>query len=338
MSNYKCNSVGIIGAGIQGVCIGLQLIKKGIPVTIFDKKDPGSMSSYGNAGHFSPYAVVQLNRPDVIYDTFNNNFILKYLINIFLNYENKMKQCIQNADGIVSISEKVMTWALSRSGRNREKPNHISNLSSVNLSEISFQNHGVEKKFNDIGVFNDETVTRIIFVGTLLNYKPFIQLIKNNSNILKKHNIQIVICGTGQLEDYLQKNTFDNIVYAGYINLFEYAYLCRISHYGIAPFLSRWDLSVNIPNKVGEYLSGGLSLISTKHSELNKILGPYGIHHEFDIEMPEEHKRILEFAIHNKENLANAKINSMKAYKKYFAADNTYGELSEFVINQLKKQ
>ena len=57
-----------MGAGIQGVCIGLQLIKKGIPVTIFDKSDPGSMSSYGNAGHFSPYAVVQLNRPDVIYD------------------------------------------------------------------------------------------------------------------------------------------------------------------------------------------------------------------------------------------------------------------------------
>ena len=68
MSNYKCNSVGIIGAGIQGVCIGLQLIKKGIPATIFDKNDPGSMSSYGNAGHFSPYAVIQLNRPDVIYD------------------------------------------------------------------------------------------------------------------------------------------------------------------------------------------------------------------------------------------------------------------------------
>ena len=66
--NYKCDSVGIVGAGIQGVCIGLQLAKKKIPVTIFDKHDPGSMSSYGNAGHFSPYAVVQLNRPDVIFD------------------------------------------------------------------------------------------------------------------------------------------------------------------------------------------------------------------------------------------------------------------------------
>ena len=68
MSNYKCKSVGVVGAGIQGVCIGLQLIKKGVPVTIFDKNDPGKMTSYGNAGHFSPYAVVQLNRPDVIYD------------------------------------------------------------------------------------------------------------------------------------------------------------------------------------------------------------------------------------------------------------------------------
>ncbi len=68
MKDYKCRSVGIIGSGIQGVCIGLQLIKKGIPVSIFDKNDPGKMTSYGNAGHFSPYAILQLNRPDVLYD------------------------------------------------------------------------------------------------------------------------------------------------------------------------------------------------------------------------------------------------------------------------------
>ena len=72
MENYKCKSVGIVGSGIQGVCTGLQLIKKGIPVTIFDRQDPLSLeykpASYGNAGHFSPYASVPLNRPDVIAD------------------------------------------------------------------------------------------------------------------------------------------------------------------------------------------------------------------------------------------------------------------------------
>ena len=68
MSDKTCSSVGIVGAGIQGVCTGLQLLKKNIPTTIFDQNNPGSMASYGNAGHFSPYAVVQLNRPDILYD------------------------------------------------------------------------------------------------------------------------------------------------------------------------------------------------------------------------------------------------------------------------------
>ena len=68
MSDKTCSSVGVVGAGIQGVCTGLQLLKKNIPTTIFDQNDPGSMASYGNAGHFSPYAVIQLNRPDILYD------------------------------------------------------------------------------------------------------------------------------------------------------------------------------------------------------------------------------------------------------------------------------
>ena len=51
--------IGIIGAGIQGVCTGLFLQKKGFSVTLFDREDPGSAAaSYGNAGHFSPYASV----------------------------------------------------------------------------------------------------------------------------------------------------------------------------------------------------------------------------------------------------------------------------------------
>ena len=66
MSNYICKSAGIVGAGIQGICTGLQLLKKDIPVTIFDKNDPAKMASYGNAGHFSPYAVLQFNRPDIL--------------------------------------------------------------------------------------------------------------------------------------------------------------------------------------------------------------------------------------------------------------------------------
>ena len=61
--------VGIIGAGIQGVCNALFLQKKGFHVTLFDREEPGSQTaSYGNAGHFSPYASVPVNRPDILAD------------------------------------------------------------------------------------------------------------------------------------------------------------------------------------------------------------------------------------------------------------------------------
>tara|TARA_B100000700_G_C14980990_1_gene826385 strand:- start:128 stop:1372 length:1245 start_codon:yes stop_codon:yes gene_type:complete len=64
----KIQKIGVIGAGIQGVCSALFLQKKGYQVTLFDRDEPGNSASYGNAGHFSPYASVPLNRPDVITD------------------------------------------------------------------------------------------------------------------------------------------------------------------------------------------------------------------------------------------------------------------------------
>ena len=61
--------VGIVGAGIQGISNALFLQKKGYEVTIFDRDNPGSpAASYGNAGHFSPYASLSLNRTDVLTD------------------------------------------------------------------------------------------------------------------------------------------------------------------------------------------------------------------------------------------------------------------------------
>ena len=67
MENSK--KIGIIGAGIQGISNALFLQKKGFAVTIFDRDEPGSpAASYGNAGHFSPYASVPINRPDILTD------------------------------------------------------------------------------------------------------------------------------------------------------------------------------------------------------------------------------------------------------------------------------
>ncbi len=60
--------IGVVGAGIQGVCTALFLQKKGYQVILFDRDLPINSASYGNAGHFSPYASVPLNRTDIVSD------------------------------------------------------------------------------------------------------------------------------------------------------------------------------------------------------------------------------------------------------------------------------
>jgi len=85
------SSVGVIGAGIQGICISLCLIKKGFRVTLIDRNDPGKDSaSYGNAGHFSPYASVPINRPDILLDVPSMLINSKGPLSLKWNYVPKM--------------------------------------------------------------------------------------------------------------------------------------------------------------------------------------------------------------------------------------------------------
>lgn len=58
--------IAILGSGIIGLCSGYHLLKKGHAVTFYDRNEPGSGASYGNAGSFSDYGAVPLNQPSII--------------------------------------------------------------------------------------------------------------------------------------------------------------------------------------------------------------------------------------------------------------------------------
>ena len=53
----------IIGAGIVGICTSIELIKKGYSVTLMDPNEPGSQTSYGNAGVITDSSLMIINNP-----------------------------------------------------------------------------------------------------------------------------------------------------------------------------------------------------------------------------------------------------------------------------------
>ena len=53
----------VVGAGIIGVCTGLELRKRGWAVTLIDRLEPGAGCSFGNAGILASQAVVPIALP-----------------------------------------------------------------------------------------------------------------------------------------------------------------------------------------------------------------------------------------------------------------------------------
>ena len=59
-------SVGVVGAGIVGVCTALMLQRRGFKVTIIDSNPPGEGASFGNAGCFNASSIVPMSMPGMV--------------------------------------------------------------------------------------------------------------------------------------------------------------------------------------------------------------------------------------------------------------------------------
>ena len=61
-------NIGVGGAGIIGICTAYFLQKAGFQVTLIDKEEPGTMTSYGHACTFADYASIPVNSPNLFKD------------------------------------------------------------------------------------------------------------------------------------------------------------------------------------------------------------------------------------------------------------------------------
>src|SRR5580692_4639699 len=57
--------VAVLGAGIVGISAGIAARQRGLSVVVIDRREPGSETSYGNAGILSSGSILPLNQPSL---------------------------------------------------------------------------------------------------------------------------------------------------------------------------------------------------------------------------------------------------------------------------------
>jgi len=160
-------NIAVIGAGIVGICSAYFLKKSGFNVTLIDREQPGSMTSFGHACTFADYANVPVNYPGLIWD---------------------IPSMLLKKDGPLAVDFfyilKNLPWAISfLKNCKKEKVNEIAN-SLTNLlkhSQISY-----DEIFQDVNVKEyisyEENLYLFDSKKSYENYE-YANIIRKNNNV-----------------------------------------------------------------------------------------------------------------------------------------------------------
>jgi len=165
------NKIAVIGAGIIGVCTAHFLRKNGHEVILYDQNEPGTQTSYGNAGLFVSHECVTVNSPR----------FLKNLPSMLLNKNGPLV-----IDWLYVLTH--LPWAI-RFLRNctSKRVEHIAKSLS------SFSSHA-ELAYEEI--FNEVDVSKIIVHKEPIYLYETKNLYENDQNVFnlrKKFNVQFDI-------------------------------------------------------------------------------------------------------------------------------------------------
>ena len=190
------SKVAVIGAGIIGVCTAHFLRKNGHQVTLYDQNEPGTQTSFGNAGLFANHECVTVNSPH----------LWKNLPSMLLNKNGPLV-----IDWFYVFTH--LPWAI-RFLRNctSARAEHI----AKSLSAFSCQaGLAYEEIFDDVDVLNNIVHKEPIF---LYESKKLFEQNQYAFNLRKKYDVQFVVINKeeiAKIEPSLEPIYYNGVVLKG---------------------------------------------------------------------------------------------------------------------------
>jgi glycosyltransferase involved in cell wall biosynthesis len=190
----------------------------------------------------------------------------------FFPQENLTRSVFSRATAVSGMTESAMQWALRKAGRRQNQydfwhpftyPNHAAGGPS---SAADFPDP------SEIPPPSSQLI--LCFFGThshRVNLEMFVEAFRR----LQERRIEaaIVLGGKGPVTDALrsQAKGLTNVYFPGWLNAQQINHVMTISDVGVLPYNTP-DFFMNMPNKIADYLHGGLPVLSCTHGEVKSLL------------------------------------------------------------------
>jgi glycosyltransferase involved in cell wall biosynthesis len=216
--------------------------------------------------------------PDIFHMNTTNIFKKKLLQIIFYPSQIKLKYIFSNCTSIVAITNSFLNWAESKTEKSLylkndyfflSNDNHILSEVDRNTAKLFWDNLGITNNKSDFNICLFASFGNVIDLETILKTSEIL----NQTNF----NVRFIICGIGLRYEYYKTitNTNSNIVFPGWVNKFQIVELMQRSHFGILPYKNYFDFKMSIPNKVFEYFSQGLPILTCLRGEVEILINKF---------------------------------------------------------------
>ena len=236
------------------------------------------------------------------------------------------RNVLRNADAIVGITQEFVDWGLRNAGRQAGEFDRPFPLAYFKDPFDPAQLEAAQARWVRLGVRPGERL--VVFFGTVGRQVELATAI-SAARLMKADGVRFVLCGDGDGFDALHTlaSGSDNVLLPGWVDAECIHALMRIASVGIAPYRPLGSFTSSIPNKVAEYLAGGLPIVSTLAGVTGKLLSE----HECGVHVPFEDAHALVDALRalltDEKRRAAMAANALTLFRARFDATRVYGDL-----------
>ena len=251
---------------------------------------------------------------------------------IFYKWFKQTELTFSKCYAIFAVSKGYLSWGISRAKRNLGVNDRVYPLAYPSQTSIKKDDDKIRIFFRQLGVDVGKKV--ILFAGTFGRTYDLSGAITTAKYFRDNgiDNLQFVFCGDGEYKYKWQQQAegYENIIFTGWLEKEHLQYLLSIAYIGLAAYAK--GAPQGIPNKIIEYMSVGLPIISSLQGEAQELLEESKSGFYYDPVRPDSLLACVNKLMDEKSR-DNMSKNSKDVYNKLFRAETLYKEMASHIVS-----
>lgn len=254
---------------------------------------------------------------------------------VLLIWKWMQRAAVRQARAVTGISTEFVAWALrsvNRTAGPLDRPFHL----ALNPVLPPHDAISAAQGFWDVQGIVDNASRVIGCYAGMLSTRYDLNALVDGALALtdeEKDKIRLVLCGTGDLEDTLKAKAAGqpHIILAGWRGAGELYTLMQRSDFGILPYFSYSDFTMSYPNKLGEYFSAGLPVLSCLKGVTGDLIATRDIGMAYEEGNATSAAAALRHLIANRDSFKSRKAAARETFEEMFDGAVIYPAFCDYI-------